>query len=289
MLSTRLPESVVSEALGAARRLRAHGEWQYFRDNGQKCADKKVLFGLLEHYSPFLRGLCDGVVEPGATTMCRGSAAEANSIQIAWRQRKKPTGVRIHIDNPNSLHYDGAPQRNATLNLGVVLQGATGERNDAANILVVPKSHLALADAYKRHHPCARCAQAESDFRSTSRRCSLTSWRDSEVVSYHSQPESMSAHYLGSEKPELVALNAAPGFAYLLHHQTLHGTAPNNSDDDRVVVYFRIRAAGANLCLSIYPLHLSISRPARRPQEPFFSSDARSDARNVSPLAFASY
>jgi len=218
-----LSASEREEALEIAGRLGmkeaggTNGEFLSLRDAASM--DKLKLFGLLGRYVPLLHRLFKGGIKLPFSD--KSPYSHHNQIQVAVKMpgfkgyrsmRRMYRASSGHIDQPDGGKKPGKQLCNFSALLGIVLGGDTASRDDAGNLFVAPGTHTKFAEAFRKlDHP--------------------PRWHPPVVDHY------------GCSKAPMVAVRARPGQAFLVHHQVVHGVAPNNSSKDRVHVYFRITAS----------------------------------------------
>ena len=215
-----LSEAERTEALAVALRVRQKSQGEFVSMRRKDCErDKRVLFALINKYLPFLHQLFSGIQLPGSDW---APYAHHNNLQVAI---KKPgfedysleqiySAKIAHIDQPHARQNpEGKKLCNYSALFGIVLNGATASRDDAGNLFVAPGSHNKMAEAFQKLDDTPTWCKR------------------------------MEEQYL-DHVPEMIAVRAQPGQAVLMHHQTIHAVGPNQSDQDRVHIYFRITAAG---------------------------------------------
>jgi len=216
-----LSDEELVEATAVARRVRfggSNGEFVFLRHQANE--DKRTLFALLYRYLPLLNQMFGGGVRLPFSD--KAPYSHHNQVQVAIKQPGFEGYDQLanmycsdvgHIDQPLQRQVPGRKAHNFSASFGIVLNGATSDRDDAGNLFVAPGTHMQFADKFQR--------------------------LDGDPLWY----PKIARHYF-DRMPRMQAVRARPGQAILMHHQTIHGVAPNNSDQDRVHLYFRLTACG---------------------------------------------
>eukprot|EP00931_Biecheleriopsis_adriatica_P056108 TRINITY_DN33252_c0_g1_i1.p1 TRINITY_DN33252_c0_g1~~TRINITY_DN33252_c0_g1_i1.p1 ORF type:complete len:358 (-),score=39.83 TRINITY_DN33252_c0_g1_i1:140-1213(-) len=187
---------------------------------GESTPDKLILFSLLNSYLPFLHQLLCGIKLPASDMAPYG---HHNAIQLAIKKPGYPGYDKLenmpdafvgHIDQSASKQKDGTNTTNYSVLFGIVLAGATGDRDDAGNLYVAPRSYRHLADAFNKF--------------------------EGDIAWYGEKKISIAKKYLQDTAPGMKAVRVKPGQCIVMHHQTIHGVGPNCTSTDRVVIYFRV-------------------------------------------------
>ena len=213
----------LAQAVDAAIRVRAtssgsiDNEFIFLRPGSND--DQKVLFSLINKYAQFLTALLGSVKLPGSD----GSPYQHhNQLQIAIKRagfagyaplEKMANPGLGHIDQSVKRQFEGCACANYSCLLGICLQGKT-MNEDAGNLYVSKGSHKELERAF---------ASTEGDI----------GWSPSILAKYG----------ISCAAP-LTPVLLNPGQAVLMQYQTVHGIGPNNTDTDRIQIYFRVTADG---------------------------------------------
>ena len=221
--SQMLTADELSQAIGAAVRARKtssgsiDNEFIFLRPGSNN--DQKVLFSLLDKYVPFLTALLGSLKRPGSD----GSPYQHhNQLQIAIKragfegyaplEKMSDPGLG-HIDQSVKRQLEGRACANYSCLLGICLQGKTMSGN-GGNLYVSRGSHKELERAF---------ASTEGDI----------GW----------SPNILHKYGIKGAAP-LTPVLLKSGQAVLMQYQTVHGIGPNNTDTDRIQIYFRITADG---------------------------------------------
>jgi hypothetical protein len=131
-----------------------NGKFVSLRDGVSE--DKRKLFALIHRYNPLFKQLFGGIRLPWSD---KAPYAHHNQIQLAIKEpgfkgyselakmRHSEVG---HIDQPDGRKRpEGRNLCNYTALLGIVLSGATADRDDAGNLWLAPASHRKFAAKFK--------------------------------------------------------------------------------------------------------------------------------------------
>eukprot|EP00929_Paragymnodinium_shiwhaense_P018671 TRINITY_DN12980_c0_g1_i3.p1 TRINITY_DN12980_c0_g1~~TRINITY_DN12980_c0_g1_i3.p1 ORF type:complete len:270 (+),score=50.88 TRINITY_DN12980_c0_g1_i3:391-1200(+) len=231
-----LSKHEMNEAVEIARRLwevqkkSANGEFMMLRPG--VSADKRKLLALVYKYSSFLNCLVHGGVQLPGYNMA--PYAHHNQVQLAFKEPGDEGYAKLegmqnsivgHIDQSDGAkHPPGRPLTNYTALFGIVLSSEAERRSDAGNLWLAPGTHQKFAERFRaRKH---------------------VKW----------YPQIVKHYFKKSEYPRMKAVRAAPGQAILMHNSTVHGVGPNNSQTDRIHLYWRLTsAARPDGCKRSYP------------------------------------
>ena len=210
-------------AIVAARRARAtssgsiDNEFIFLRPGSD--SDQRMLFSMLNKYVPFLTALLGRVKLPGSDD---SPYQHHNQLQIAIKKagfrgyaplEKMAYPGLGHIDQSIKRQVEDRACANYSCLLGICLQGETMKEN-AGNLYVSKGSHKKLERAF---------ANTEGD----------SGW----------SPSILRKYGVRCAAP-LTPVLLSPGQAVLMQYQTVHGIGPNNTDTDRIQIYFRLTADG---------------------------------------------